>query len=168
MNSYLSSFGFKIEIVRSTAPTIGQLLFNNNNKSSVIQECNMNNCVVCPIGTQNKSGLVKSSVTNKEYKVDKDLTCNEGGVYIVSANCSGQYTGKTVHFGNRNVYHFHTNTTAISDHQRLCNECNSPENYSLTFVENYLRRGKYSLSEREMLWNTRIKGIINAQKTLKS
>ena len=35
INSYLVSFGFKIEIVRSTAPTIGRVLFNNNNKSSV-------------------------------------------------------------------------------------------------------------------------------------
>ena len=168
MNSYLLSSPFKIEIVRSTAPTIGQLLFNNNNKSSIVQQCNMNNCVVCPIGIQNKSGVVKSSVTNIEYKVDKDLTCNEGGIYIVSAICSGQYTGKTIHFGNRNVYHFQTNTTAISDHQRHCNICNGPESYSVTFVEKYLNRGKYSLSEREMLWNHRIKGIINAQKTLKS
>ena len=64
MNSYLLSSPFKIDIVRSTAPTIGQLLFNNNNKSSIVQQCNMNNCVVCPIGIQNKSGVVKSSVTN--------------------------------------------------------------------------------------------------------
>ena len=73
MNSYLVSFGFKIEIVRSTAPTIGRVLFNNNNKSSVVQECNLNNCMVCPIGIQNKSGLTKSSVTNTVYKVEKTL-----------------------------------------------------------------------------------------------
>ena len=73
MNSYLSSFAFKIEIVRSTAPIIGQLLFNNNNKSSVVQECSMNNCVVCPIGTQNKSGLIKSSVTDKNIRSTKIL-----------------------------------------------------------------------------------------------
>ena len=82
--------------------------------------------------------------------------------------CSSQYTGKTVHFGGRGTYHFHTNTTAISDHQRVCNQCSSPGNYCMTFVENYLSRGKYSLSEREMLWNTRIRGSINAQKTLRS
>ena len=136
MNSYLASFGFKIEIVRSTAPTIGRVLFNNNNKSSVVQECNLNNCMVCPIGIQNKSGLIKSSVTNKEYKVEKYLSCNEGGIYVISAACSGQYTGKAVHFGNRNIYHFHINTTAISDHQRHCNQCSSPSSYSVTFVEN--------------------------------
>ena len=128
----------------------------------------MGNCVVCPIGIQNKSGLVKSSVTDKEYKVDKRLCCNEGGIYIVSAEFSGQYTGKTVNFGNRNIYHFDTNTTAISEHRKHCNQCNGPESFSVTFVENYLRRGKFTLSEREMVWNVRIKGVINAQKTLKS
>ena len=46
----------------------------------------------------------------------------------------------------------------------ICNHCSSPSSYSVTFVENYLKRGKYSLSEREMLWNVRMKGIINAQK----
>ena len=168
MNPYLSTSGIKIDIVRSTAPTIGQVLFNNNNKSSIVHQCDMNNCVICPIGIQNTSGLVKSSLTKREYNVDKNLTCNDGGIYVISGICTGQYTGKTIHFGNRNMYHFNTNTTAISDHKHVCRDCNSTDNYSVTFVENYLKRGKYSLSEREMLWNCRIKGIINAQKTLKS
>ena len=77
MNTYLSSSNITIEIVRSTGPTIGQLLFNNNNKLIVIQDCMMNNCVVCPNGLQNKSGILKSSVTGIEYKVNSSLTCND-------------------------------------------------------------------------------------------
>ena len=46
--------------------------------------------------------------------------------------------------------------------------CNDIKDFSVTYVENYLSRGKYSLSEREMLWNERIKGLINVQKTLVS
>ena len=36
------------------------------------------------------------------------------------------------------------------------------------FLENVWDRGKYSLSEREYLWNKRMKGSINVQKTLKN
>ena len=168
INSYLSSSNLKIEIVRSTAPTIGQMLFNNNNKSSTIQDCSTNNCVVCSNDLQDKSGVLKSSVTGMEYKVNSNLTCNEGGIYVIKGACSGQYTGKTIHNGNRCAYHFNTNTTAISEHEKQCNRCNGPENYCVTFVENYLNKGKYSLSEREMLWNVRVKGVINTQKTLRS
>ena len=34
------------------------------------------------------------------------------------------------------------------------------------FLENVWDRGKYSLSEREFLWNKRLKGNINIQKTI--
>ena len=168
MNLILASQKLKIEVVRSTSPTVGQLLFNNNNKSSIIQECRTNNCVVCVNDLQNKSGLLRSTVTGTEYRINNNLTCNEGGIYVINAKCNGQYTGKTISNGNRCQYHFNTNTTAISDHKRDCNQCEGLDSYIVTYVENYLNRGKYSLSEREMLWNTRIKGIINEQKTLRS
>ena len=74
MNSTLSSSNCKVEIVKSTAPTIGQYLFNNNNNSSSpICECHVDKCVVCPNDIQNKSGIVKSTF----LMVDKKLTCNE-------------------------------------------------------------------------------------------
>ena len=96
MNSTRSSFNFKVEIVKSTAPTIGQYLFNNkNNSSSPICECHVDKCVVCPNDTQNKSGIVKSTFTEFSYKVDKKLTCNEGGIYVIQGACSDQYTGRT-------------------------------------------------------------------------
>ena len=46
--------------------------------------------------------------------------------------------------------------------------CNDARDFSICFVENYLNRGKYSRSEREFLWNYRIKGVLNIQKTLQS
>ena len=36
-------------------------------------------------------------------------------------------------------YHLNTTITAISDHER---ECNVPESYSVTLIENYFNRGK--------------------------
>ena len=89
MNQILASEKLKIEVVRSTAPTIGRLLFNNNNNSS-IEECSTDNCVVCVNNLQNKSGVVKSSVTGTEYKISKNLTCNNGGIYILTGQCRSQ------------------------------------------------------------------------------
>ena len=169
MNSTLSSSNFKVEIVKSTAPTIGQYLFNNNNSSSPICECHVDKCVVCPNDIQNKSGIVKSTFTEIAYKVDKELTCNEGGIYVIQGACSDQYTGRTINYGNRGIEHFKkSKLTSIYDHKNKCHQCNVTSDFTITYVESYLSHGKYSLSEREMLWNERIKGRINVQKTLKS
>ena len=118
---------------------------------------------------QSKSGVVKSVLKDTSYKVDKTISCNEGGIYIIQGVCSGQYTGETINFGNRCLEHFKTSkTSAIYDHMRDCQQCSSVKDFSVTYVESYLSRGKYSLSEREMLWNERIKGVMNVHKTLKS
>ena len=169
MNSALSSSNFKVEIVKSTSSTIGKYLFNNNNKSLSINECSINNCIVCPNELRNMSGIVKSVVKGTEYKVEGNLTCNKGGIYVAQGVCSNQYTGKTIVFGNRCIEHLKkSNPTAIYDHMQKCQQCNSEKDFTFNYVESYLSRGKYSLSEREMLWNERMKGLINVHKTLKS
>ena len=58
--------------------------------------------------------------------------------------------------------------TAVSAHRIKCVHCKDIKDFNSTLVEHYLSRGKYSLSERELVWNKRIKGSINIQKTLKS
>ena len=103
-----------------------------------------------------------------EYKVEKNLSCNEGGIYVAEGACTNQYTGKTVLFGNRCIEHFKNGKSAIFEHMQECLQCNNENDFKVTYVESYLSRGKYSLSEREMLWNERIKGLINVHKTLKS
>ena len=169
MNSTLSSTNFKIEIVKGTAPTVGQYLFNNYNKSPSMNECQLNGCIVCSNELQCKSGVIKSVVRNTSYTIDNAISCNEGGIYVIQGVCSGQYTGKTINFGNRCLEHFKkSKVTAINDHMRNCQQCNCVKDFSVTYVENYFSRGKYSLSEREMLWNERIKGTVNVHKTLKS
>ena len=46
-------------------------------------------------------------------------------------------------------------TSAIYTHQRNCDKCVNGDDCSVVFVENYLDRGKYTLSEREYLKNKR-------------
>ena len=148
---------------------MGRLLFNNNNKVYGSAEPCQNNCFVCQNGLQTKSDEVSSSVTGIKYKIDKDLSCQNGGIYVVTSACNSQYSGKTINFGNRGKEHFHkSKSSAVYSHKQTCSSCNEANDFNIMYVENYINRGKYSLSEREYFWNHRIKGVINTQKTLKS
>ena len=62
------------------------------------------------------------------------------------------------------VHSFEPNT--IRKHLRSCPCDPTVENVKVQFLENVWDRGKYSLSEREYLWNKRLKGTINIQKVL--
>ena len=169
INPLVAQKGIKIDIVKLTAPSLASLLFNNNNLSYTMDhQCINNNCSLCSSDIINKSGKVVSTVTNTEYKVDKNLTCANGGIYVITGKCNGQYSGKTIHYGIRGDEHFLRNSSTIYKHKQECISCNDVSDFTITFVENYLKRGKYSLSEREFLWNKRIKGVLNIQKTLQS
>ena len=90
-------------------------------------------------------------------------------LYVINGVCLEQYTGKTIHFGARSKEHCSTSKfSVIHSHKQNCNICSSTSDFNITFVESYLQRGKFSLSEREFLWNGRIKGSMNVQKTLKA
>ena len=41
----------------------------------------------------------------------------------------------------------------------VCQDANIKD-FDITFMEHYLGRGKYSLSERELVWNKRVQGSI--------
>ena len=159
-----------ISIVRSTGPTLGQLLFNNSNPSDCTDACSLKNCFVCKNNIEDKSGILSSCTTKRNYKLGgRELNCEDGGIYVMSASCSAQYSGKTIHFGKRMKEHLHTSKqSSISVHKNACHICYTTHDFKVTYVESYHDRGKYTLSERELLWNERMRGSINLQKTLKS
>ena len=144
----------------------------------------MKNCIVCSNDLEDKSGILSSSVTQNQFKLGKKLNCNNGGIYVVSAACSAQYTAcsaqytsfmrapnctKTVQFGARMKEHLKTSKqTSIYKHKQSCPVCYTAHDFKVTYVESYHDRGKYTLSEREFLWNWRVRGSINLQKTLKA
>ena len=168
MNTILVNTGIHIQVVNCTFLSLSRLLFNNNDQVSIVDGCQPHKCTVCKNDIRNKTGVVKSEVTGNTYKVDDSLNCSNGGIYVIDTSCPAQYSGKTVHFGVRSYEHFSLKSTAITSHRNQCNLCINVTDFKITYVENYLKRGKYSLSEREFLWNHRVKGSINAQKTLKS
>ena len=57
--------------------------------------------------------------------------------------------------------------SSVLDHSKVCPFGKKKEQYNVQFLENNLNRGKYTLSEREYLWNERLRGELNVQKVLK-
>ena len=170
MNSLLPQNTYHINIVKSTFPSLSRLLFNNNDKCGNPKKCNCSKCELCKNETLlSQLDHVTSSATGYSYPVDSSLSCTDGGIYVIKGACDSQYTGKTVHFSTRSHEHFSTSkSSAIYQHKQKCNACNVTNDFEMTLVENYHNRGKYCLSEREYLWNSRIKGTMNVQKTLKA
>ena len=79
------------------------------------------------------------------------------------------YTGKTtVPFGTRFNQHFTQTSSSVFEHYKTCPIGVQKISYSVQFLENVHSRGKYTLSEREYLWNERLRGMMNIQKTLKN
>ena len=166
MNRVLVNSKIKVEIVKTTGSSIAKILFNNNNTNNSMQDCGI--CFVCNNNNRNEREVVKSTVTGKSYKIANYLNCSNGGIYAVEGKCSDQYTGKTtVGFSNRMYEHLcKQKSSSVYKHNINCLQCNGIGDYKVSFIEDYRNRGKYTLSEREYLWNYRIKGIINGQKTL--
>ena len=166
----LSQSHFKIQLIKSTSLSISQLLFHNCADKRESITCDRINCFICSNDMKNSGGSVISSITNKSYKLDDNLNCNDGGIYVATVGCNQQYSGKTTTtYNNRTFEHFQKiKTGTIFTHKQSCGRCGELCNCSISLVEHYWDRGKYSLSEREYLWNYRIKGSLNIQKTLKS
>ena len=169
MNS-LSNPHFKIQIVKSVSPSTSRLLFHNCVNVKLTTACSLTNCIVCTNNMNTSDSKVTSSITNKSYKINNALNCNDSGIYVVTGGCEQQYSGKTTtSFNNRTSEHFvKIKTGTIFNHKVKCSKCRDLANCLASFVEHYWDRGKYSLSEKEYLWNSRIKGTLNIQKTLKS
>ena len=169
LNPIIEPNGMKIEIVKSTSLPIGRMLFNNNDKHTTTHSCTDSKCLACKEELLCKSGNVKSTVTGETYLVDDSINCSDGGIYVVDGACGSQYTGKTVNFSKRvNAHLGSSKQTSVFAHKQDCHTCYHTGDFKVTLCENYFKRGKYSLSEREYLWNYRIKGTMNVQKTLKA
>ena len=65
----VSTANFFIDIVRSTGPTLGRLLFNNSNPAACLDSCRLKNCVICSNELEDKSGILSSSVTKNQYRL---------------------------------------------------------------------------------------------------
>ena len=166
MNRVLASAKIRVSIVKTTSPSLAKLLFHNNN--SGLREVDCGNCFVCDNNVLNKEGVVRSNTTGKAYTIPRNLSCLNGGIYVYDGPCKDQYSGKTtVAICTRTLEHVRRQkSSSVYKHRSTCAQCNGNNNFQISLVEDYRARGKYTLSEREYLWNFRIKGVINCQRTL--
>ena len=67
INRSLKNHNIKLEIVRSTGSGIGNLLFNNNEKSVIQHVCNLQNCNVCSKRLRPESNEVISPTNGRSY-----------------------------------------------------------------------------------------------------
>ena len=167
MNQVLKLEKIQFELVKTTAPSIGRLLFNNLDKLEDAQlDCT---CMICVNDVRGDKETVKISVTKKQYRIDSNARCYNSGIYSITCKCVGQYSGKTtVGFNKRYPEHWNSVGSAVHKHLQHRKCTNNPNDVKMQFLENVWGRGKYSLSEREYLWNRRLKGVINIQKTLRN
>ena len=94
------------------------------------------------------------------------VSCKNSGMYGITCLCVGQYSGKTKVTNGRRFGEHWSKSTSVKEHLNVCLSKPTPGDVKVQFLENVWDRGKYSLSEREYLWNKRIKGTINIQKVL--
>ena len=169
MNPLMRPLGINIQIVKSIASSIGQLLFNNREKNDNSEQCDTSNCLICTHGLNSNNSTCTSTVSGKSYRIDPNLSCHDAGIYVYTGGCKSQYTGKTTtSYSIRTSEHLVScKDSSVLLHRTNCGDCINLNDCSLDLVENYLHRRNYSLSEREYLWNARIKGTINIQKTLR-
>ena len=171
MNIALRNKDVQFELIKTTGPTLGKQLFNNNNKINNAIDFSStctSRCKVCSNDARGDTKKAVSKSTNEHFNIDENTKCGNSGIYLITCKCHEQYVGKTtVTFGKRFGEHWNNNT-AVGEHLKKCTENPTTKEVAIQFVENVWNRGKYSLSEREFLWNRRLKGSINIQKTLKT
>ena len=169
INQTLRHHKVKLDIVKSTGPSIGKLLFHNNVQSHFSKPCSRR-CDICSNEIRNENTHVESPTNGRSYPINARLACTDCGIYCISCSCLSLYIGKTTtHFNKRFKEHFQqSRTSAVSEHSKVCHVGKDKTDFSIQFLENVQSRGKYSLSEREYLWNERLRGVLNIQKTLKS
>ena len=166
INSILKEHYIAFEVVKTTGPTLGSQLFNNFDKSNLIEEVCNNKCLVCKIGARGDEDSVVSSVTQKRYYINPNIGCRNSGIYAITCKCIDQYSGKTTITNGGRFKEHCTKCTSVHSHLQSCKSRPSVSDIKVQFLENVWDRGKYSLSEREYLWNKRLKGNINIQKTI--
>ena len=169
MNSSLSTHNICFEIIKTTDPTLGKMLFNNNNNNNTnhTQVC-ATNCHICSNNAGSTEKKVECTKNNEQFNIDNRTSCKDSGIYLITCKCKEQCIGKTtVTFQQRFKEHM-SKKTAVKEHINGCRLKPTTQEMKIQLVENVWNRGKYSLSEREYLWNYRLKGDINIQKTMKN
>ena len=122
INTAMRNHSVGFEVIKTTAPTLGKQLFNNNNNSSLLdamEKC-PSKCKVCGRNARGDKSIVTSKATGESYNIDKKMTCNNSGIYLVTCKCEEQYTGKTTVSTGRRYNEHWRKKTSVKEHIQKC------------------------------------------------
>ncbi len=83
INTAMRSHSVGFEVIKTTAPTLGKQLFNNNNSNLMdsMDDCS-SKCEVCGQNARGDRSTVTSKSTGESYRIDKRMTCSDSGIYF--------------------------------------------------------------------------------------
>jgi hypothetical protein len=117
-NASLQSQNIGFELIKTTAPTLGKLLFNNNGSAMNSSSTCRPSCHICSHNARGSPKKVVSTRTKEKYDIDERTTCDDSGIYLITCDCKEQYVGKTtVTFKQRFKEHGMKNTAVQRNHQ---------------------------------------------------
>ena len=90
----LGNSNIQIEIVHCTSPSLSQLLSNNGNVHRNSHIRSSDGYAACRHHMVNHTGVVCNSVTGKRLKVDNNLNCSDGGIYVIDTTCTAKIQEK--------------------------------------------------------------------------
>ena len=83
MNNVLMDHHIKFELIKTTGPTIGSLLFNNYDKPTFNEARCESRCAVCDNNARGDRTYVVSSVSKKKYFINPNINCKNSGIYNI-------------------------------------------------------------------------------------
>ena len=122
MNTALQNRPIRFELIKTTAPTLGKLLFNNNNKNDATDYTNTckSTCKICSSDNKGNEKKAVSKATGATYNIDNNSLCCNSGIYLITCKCEEQYVGKTtVSFRKRFTEHGSKNTS-VKERLNIC------------------------------------------------
>ena len=136
MNNILKEYNIKLQVIKSTGPTISQILYNNSNLTQNNIPCNKNNCHICKDGLRGDADYIISTTNGRKFRISPGLSCSDAGIYTVTVPCIQQYTGKTTtSYDMRSKEHIRT-AAAVNALINDCHACrNSTNSFKFHFIE---------------------------------
>ena len=174
-NKILKPTDYQIKIIPQNQSSTARILFRNNSTKFLNNKCPPKKkkvCFICEDFPEDRLINTVTSESGEVIRISPKCNCRSGGIYVSNCtDCGSKYVGKTVHFHVRLKSHTDENSaSALKSHLQICpnSSSNLEKKFKFQFITNMFDRGKYTLSEIERLWISRLQPSINCQKPNKT
>ena len=93
MNYALKQHEVRFDLIKTTAPTIGKLLFSNNNsKVGTFSNTCRSTCHVCKNEARGDEKKAHSKANQESYTIDQRTSYNNSGIYLITCKCQKYFS----------------------------------------------------------------------------